>query len=352
MNSRYGITPWGSWFIDVLDSYKMGERLERGRKYANAGRVLSLELKEGRAIAKVEGNSSPFYRVAISFPPLKEAEQVYSMIEKNLPLLARISAGELPETFLQQLKKKGINLIPGRWQEMKRSCTCPDWGDPCKHMAALYYIIAREIDADPHVLFRLRGMDLSERFGKAAVHSIALPFTLTYTSEETSSTRAQERAQERAREMVELEAIPHCAELITSLLPSSPPFCGRDFAVVMAEFYHLCAGYKTWEQAESEENIAQTEHDFSRSYWTLFCPSPRAGAQIVLYAQDINGNNKRYSLYEAFEHFVQFSSEDGTDSYAFLFYLFKFLNLVCSAGAFIPYVLDENESLSIVWIPF
>jgi uncharacterized Zn finger protein/superfamily II DNA or RNA helicase len=348
MNSRYGITPWGSWFIDALDSYKMGERLERGRRYANAGRVLSLELKEGRVIAKVEGNSSPFYRVAISFPPLKEIEQVYSMIENNLPLLARISAGELPETFLQQLKKRGINLIPRRWQEMKRSCTCPDWGDPCKHMAALYYIIAREIDVDPHVLFRLRGMDLSERFGKAVVHSIAQPFTVMYTSKETSG----KREQEHARELVELEAIPHCAELITSLLPSSPSFCSRDFSVAMAEFYHKCAGYKTWERAESEEDIAQTEHDFSRSYWTLFCPSPRAGAQIVLYAQDIYGNSRRYPLYEAFEHFVQFPSEDGTASYTFLFYLFKFLNLVCSAGAFIPYVLDENESLSIIWRPF
>jgi len=342
MNSRYGVTPWGTWFIDVLDSYKMGERLDRGRRYANAGRVLSLELKEGRAIAKVEGNSAPFYRVTITFPPLKEAEKVYSMIENDPHLLARITAGELPEIFLRQLKRKGINLIPGRWQEMKRSCTCPDWGDPCKHMAALYYIIAREIDADPHVLFRLRGMDLSARFGKAAVHSITLPFTVTYSSKETS--------QERAGKPVELEAIPNCAELITSLLPSSPPFCSRDFAVVMAEFYHRCAGCQTWEQ--SEENTAQTEHDFSRSLWTLSCTTARPGAQIFLYAQDVNGDKKHYSLYEAFERFVQFSSDDGTNSYAFLFYLFKFLNLVCSAGAFIPYVLDENKSLSIIWRPF
>ena len=56
MKNRYGITPWPSWFIDVLDSYQMGERLDRGRRYANAGRVLSLELKDDRAIAKVEGN--------------------------------------------------------------------------------------------------------------------------------------------------------------------------------------------------------------------------------------------------------------------------------------------------------
>lgn len=345
MKNLYGVTPWGAWFIDVLDSYRMGERLDRGRRYANTGRVLSLELKEGRAAAKVAGNYSPFYRVAISFPPLKEAEKVYKMIENDPPLLARIASGELPETFLLRLKKKGIDLIPGRWQEMKRSCSCPDWGDPCKHMAALYYIIAREIDADPHALFRLRGMDLAARFGKEAIRGIAAPFIITYASGKKT---ARERKQS---EPPALEAIPHCGELISSLLPASPSFCERDFALVMLEFYHRSAVSRKWETAESAGDEL-TERDFSRSRWTVQCPFIRPGAEPVLYAEDINGDRKRYSVHEAFDYFVQFASEDGTESYTFLFYLFKFLNLLCSAGAFIPYVLRDDETLSIIWRPF
>jgi len=371
MKSRYGITPWGSWFIDVLDSYQMGERLNRGRNYANTGKVLSLELTEGKAIAKVKGNYKPFYKVTISFPPLKEAEQVYKLIEEDLPLLARIAAGELPEGFLQKLKKKGINLIPQRWAEMKRSCTCPDWGDPCKHMAALYYIIAREIDSDPHALFRLRGMNLAARFGKAAVHNICAPFNVSFAVKEkvikakaktprnakALSNKLKDAASlnETSRDAspLELEEIPNCGELVTSLLPPSPPFCSRDFAVVMSEFYHRCSRDQAWEQAETDEQKqAQTEHDFSRSVWTVLCKSPRPGAEPVLQAEDINGGKKRYSIYEAFERFVQFSSDDGSVSYSFLFYLFKFLNLVCSAGAFIPYVLVEDETLVIIWRPY
>ena len=382
MKSRYGITPWGSWFIDVLDSYQMGERLDRGRRYANAGRVLSLELENGRARAKVEGNYRPFYRVEISFPPLKEAEQVYKLIEDDPPLLARIAAGELPESFLQKLKKKDISLIPQRWREMKRSCSCPDYGDPCKHMAALYYIIAREIDADPHVLFRLRGMDLAERFGKAAVHQIAPPFAITFAEKEKSAKAQVSSAQaesapahlepdhleqahsEQAHSEqdrhepapLEFEEIPLCTELVTSLLPPSPPFCEKDFAIAMAEFYHRCAHYQAWESADEQDQF-DTEHQFSRSSWTLSCPNshdaePCPGAELVLQSEDINGNKKRYSPYEAFEHFVRFSSDDGTASYGFLFYLFKFLNLICSSGAFIPYVLAENETLKILWRPF
>ena len=348
MKNLYGVTPWGRWFIDVIDSYHMGERLERGRRYANAGKVLSLELNEGKAIAKVEGNYSPFYKVIISFPPLAEAEKVYKLIEKDPPLMARIAAGELPQTFLEKLKKDGTDLIPRRWRDMKRSCTCPDYGDPCKHMAALYYIIAGEIDANPHVLFRLRGMDLSNRFGKAVVHKIAPPFTVAFSKE-------QEQEKTVLNEPLEFEEIPYCAELITSLLPPEPPFCKRDFSAVMAEFYHRCASVREWESAfdEDDDSFEQTEHDFSRSVWTVNCPNLVPGVEPSLLAEDINGIKKRYTINQAFNYFVQFSSEDGTASYSFLFYLFKFLNLVCSSGAFIPFVVNnDDDTLKIIWRPF
>jgi len=360
LKNRYGITPWGKWFIDVLDSYEMGERLNRGRSYANTDKVSSLEFKDGRANAKVKGHYRPFYRVEIGFPPLKNAEQVYRMIEEDPPLLARIAAGELPESFLQKLKDKGIDLIPRKWKEMDRKCNCPDWGDPCKHMAALYYVIAREIDADPHVLFKLRGMDLADRFGKAAVHQIAPPFTITFAQKEKAAPVSAAPLATPLAQPLELAEIPNCGELISALLPVAPPFCERDFAMVMAEFYHRFALYEAWESAEiNEQNKAEIEHRFSRSRWTVLCRRDDmigekigAGAELELLEEDINGKTKRYSLHEAFNYFVHFSSEDGTESYAFLFYLFKFLNLVCTAGAFIPYVLAENENLNIVWRPF
>jgi len=386
MKNLYGVTPWGRWFVDVLDSYKMGERLDRGRRYANTGKVLSLEISEGRAAAKVEGKSSPFYKVVISFPPLEKAETVYKLIENDPPLMARIACGELPETFLHKLKDEGISLTPVRWREMKRSCTCPDYGDPCKHMAALYYIIAAEIDANPQVLFRLRGMDLARRFGKAAVYKIAPPFTVTFNDTENGKLQAEASTEKNKikedsslPETVDFEPIPYSGELITSLLQSDPPFCGRNFAAVMAEFYHRCAGNfsasgsSEWESAfaDSENIIEQSEHDFSRSVWSVHYPAgnfPEPGLEPVLQAQDINGEVKRYTLYEAFNYFVRFSQEYGTASYTFLFFLFKCLNLICSSGAFIPYVYvsgdlqssvpadddktENEEILKIIWRPF
>ncbi|MDR0316276.1 MAG: DEAD/DEAH box helicase family protein [Treponema sp.] len=344
--NRYGVTPWGSWFIEILDSYEMGARLDRGRTYANTGRVLSLDLDEGKAAAKVEGNYRPFYRVEIVFPPLKEREKVYRMIEEDPALLSRIAAGELPEEFLEKLKKAGIDLIPTRWKSMKRSCTCPDYGDPCKHMAALYYIIAREVDSDPGVLFRLRGMDLVSRFGKSAARDIPPPFVVSPAGKTSANTKTPDTA---ALAETVLCEIPHCAGLISSLLPPSPPFSDRDFAFTLSEFYHYAARFNSWDYADDTDKI---EHRFSRSRWTLRCASPGPGAEPVLEEIDIQGNKHSHSVFDAYRRFAGFSSDDGTDDYMFLFYLFKFLGLLIDACAFIPYVLTKDDRLKVIWKPY
>ncbi|MDR2490029.1 MAG: SWIM zinc finger family protein, partial [Spirochaetaceae bacterium] len=382
---KYGVTPWGAWFIDVLDGYSMGARLDRGRSYANTGKVLALELTEGKAVAKVAGNYKPFYRVTIEFPPLKEAETVYRLIEADPVLLAHIARGELPETFLQKLRKAGIDLIPRRWRDMRRSCTCPDYGDPCKHMAALYYIIAREIDADPAVLFRLRGMDLAERFGKATVREIPPPFVVSAApsaptagrkkagakagkkalvqkgGEGEPDTTAQDAAEPDTAALVEtaLGELPDCHGLITSLLPSDPPFCDRNFAFSLAEFYHRCAAGEVWVDADGGnyfETGETVEHRFSRSHWALRCDKEAGpGVLPVLEETNVRGQTYNHSIYDVWWQFSTFSGgaeTTGTSAYTFLFCLFKFIGLLLRASAFIPYVLHQNGSLRIIWRPY
>ncbi|MDR0761184.1 MAG: DEAD/DEAH box helicase family protein, partial [Treponema sp.] len=351
--SKYGVTPWGAWFIEVLNGYEMGARLDRGRTYANTGRVLSLTIETGKAIAKVKGNYLPYYRVEIDFPILKEQEQVYRMIEEDPALLARIAAGELPEEFLVKLKAEGISLIPRRWREMKRSCSCPDYGDPCKHMAALYYIIAREVDADPRVLFRLRGVDLEARFGRPMAVSLPAPFTVTAALPAALPEEPGTPPSPVVPPMpLVFGEIPHCAGLITSLLPPAPPFSDRDFALALADFYHQAARFEVWKSASAVDDTGDVEHRFSRSRWAVLCPNPAPGAEPMLQETDIQGNTTAYTLFDAYSRFVNFSSDDGTENYVFLFYLFKFLNLVCRFCAFIPFVLLEKGILKIIWKPY
>ncbi|GHV92577.1 helicase [Spirochaetia bacterium] len=377
---NYGASPWGKWFIDVLDSYEMGARLDRGRSYANTGKVLSLDISGGKAGAKVKGHYRPFYKVEIVFPPLAEKKKVFDLIEKDPALLARIAAGELPEEFLFKLKKEGISLIPRRWDEMRRSCNCPDYGDPCKHMAALYYMLAREIDADPQVLFRLRGIDLGElakRLGADLDHKPENPFAADLVPAEFKrGSREKGKKSPNAPEPILLESanpagppgtkpelaeIPHCTELILSLLPPAPVFSSRDFAVTLGEFYHQAARHSLpimffptadKHMPEAASVPVDEEHLFSHSRWTVDYPDAGPGAQPELLLESLSGEKRRYDLRDAFFRFRLFSSEEGTPSYTFLYYLFKFLGLVIDAGAYIPCPVLRNDELRVIWLVF
>ena len=101
MAQQYGVTPWGKWFLDVLDSYKMGERLARGKSYANTGKVTKIQFDGRTVTARVTGRSSPYYGVVITFPQLKNAKEVYDLIDRDPMLLSRINAGELPVELIE-----------------------------------------------------------------------------------------------------------------------------------------------------------------------------------------------------------------------------------------------------------
>ncbi|MDR3311911.1 MAG: DEAD/DEAH box helicase family protein, partial [Spirochaetaceae bacterium] len=358
--AAYGLTPWGALFIGALGRYDVNERLNRGRRYANAGHVVEANFAATTVNARVKGSYRPFYQVTITFPELGASQkaEVERIVEENPALLARIAAGELPEELLTLFEERGVSLMPKRWSDMKRVCTCPDSGDPCKHMAAVYYIIAREIDADPHTLFRLRGINnlaasggvccspeesalpginVQRRIGDGAANEITPPLGLAKTLSPSPAPEVP-------------GGMANCVGLITSLLPRSPVFCARDFAVTLAEFYHQAVRNVHWRMAGDDP---AREHRFSRSTWGLHGTSSAHSVDaLLLTRQGIDGRTERLSPYDAFVFFREFAGDEGSPSYRYLFYLFKFLNVLCAACAFIPAPSVEKGTLKIIWKPF
>ena len=162
----YGQTVWGEYFLDALHSfYGYDARVARGRAYASRGNVFDLKINR-KIKAKVQGNYRPYYNVTLKFKPfdVEEKEKIYALIDKNPLILASILNGELPKNFLDIIKKENISLFPKNFDELERSCSCPDWGDPCKHMASVYYMLALMIDNDPFLLFKIRGVDLIKHY--------------------------------------------------------------------------------------------------------------------------------------------------------------------------------------------
>ncbi|MDR0872643.1 MAG: SWIM zinc finger family protein, partial [Prevotellaceae bacterium] len=392
---QYGVTPWGKWFLDTLFSFGYEERLARGKSYANTGKVEALNISDGKVTAKIKGHYMPYYKVSVEFSPLppEKQKQVEQILHGSPAYLVSITQGNLPEDFYKKIKSEHIPLVPEKWGEMKRSCNCPDYGDPCKHMAALFYVLIQEIDTDPALIFRLRGIDLDKivkQFGVSSninikedsYHSINTRDSILNRTLEPPFVIKDFLYTEGLKSDIHPTApvfteIPHFTSLITSLLPPQPTFCTeRDFAVVFAEFYHHHARWGLHDDTailSDEKKLEETQHSFSRSKWRIVNRNNNEkfelGSQIIFIQEDIQGNLIKHNLYDVFRFFRSFSDSsnfEATMDYQFLFYLFKYLNLLIISGAFIPCPVIINtttneksktpeiqcQTLKIIWLAY
>jgi uncharacterized Zn finger protein len=155
---------WSRRFIDVLESFGMSGRLARGRNYARRGQVLGFEISCGYVTAQVQGSRPKPYRVRIQVTPLTTPQwrRVEHALAGQALFRAKLLAGEMPREIEQVFVDCGTPLFP-RWaRDMEMSCSCPDWEVPCKHLAAVCYVLAEAFDADPFGILAWRGRDREE----------------------------------------------------------------------------------------------------------------------------------------------------------------------------------------------
>lgn len=154
-----GETWWAKRWIQVLEGFGIGSRLKRGKLYARAGQVLSLDVLETGVKAKVQGSRQIPYDVSMQFGRLSDAEweKVIRSFNGQPILLAKLLAGELPPEAEEVFTAAGGHLFPANYWELRAHCSCPDQSNPCKHLAAVFYLLADAFDTDPFLLFTLRG---------------------------------------------------------------------------------------------------------------------------------------------------------------------------------------------------
>ncbi|MBQ9273383.1 MAG: DEAD/DEAH box helicase [Succinivibrio sp.] len=166
MHTQYGTTWWGQRWLDALSGIDLANRIPRGQTYANTGRVMKLEtdVRRGLIKARVKGNYDPFYSVKIGLKPFTEKERatLISAIAKSPVVLARLSARELDPKVEEIAAAHQISIFPRSWKDLDLHCSCPDYAVPCKHLAAVIYKVSQEIDANPFIIFELRGLDIIE----------------------------------------------------------------------------------------------------------------------------------------------------------------------------------------------
>jgi uncharacterized Zn finger protein len=155
---------WSRRFIGVLESFGMTGRLQRGRSYARRGQVLEFSLATGKVAARVQGSRPQPYKVTITVLPLTTAQwrEVESRLAAQALFRARLLAGEMPAEIEQVFADAGTPLFPRSSRDLEMRCSCPDWEVPCKHLAAVCYVLAEAFDDDPFALLAWRGQGRDE----------------------------------------------------------------------------------------------------------------------------------------------------------------------------------------------
>ena len=159
-----GDTWWSQRFIAVLESLGLGSRLQRGKRYARAGQVLQMEIAPGRVTASVQGSRARPYRVSIKTDVLTPVEwdKAESVMAASATFLAKLLAGEMPEEIEEAFTGASGPLFPGSADGLDSACSCPDWENPCKHIAAVYFLLAEAFDQDPFLILAWRGRGRAE----------------------------------------------------------------------------------------------------------------------------------------------------------------------------------------------
>jgi len=155
---QFGEHWWARRWIAVLESFGWSNRLQRGRTYARKGQVMNIDVRPGRVTARVQGSRRKPYTVHIEIVPLSDNqwERAIDAMAGQALFAAQLLAGEMPPEIEQTFQAAGVSLFPTS-HDVVMSCSCPDWAVPCKHIAAVYYLLGEEFDRDPFLLFTLRG---------------------------------------------------------------------------------------------------------------------------------------------------------------------------------------------------
>ncbi len=228
----YGKTWWGTQWLNSLSQIDYDNRLPRGRTYANKGAVTKIEIQHGNIHARVKGSRPRPYDVAIKVPamPQQQIKTLLDAVALDPVIISKMLNRELDPAVLEHAQKFQVAIFPTRWTDLSMSCSCPDWAVPCKHLAAVIYLISREIDGNPFLVFSLKGVDLAqelvarhisiEQESKATLPTVEALLNLPHQHEPL----VEDMAGLQDYSVLDYSILPDLAASLVSVLPANPTF--------------------------------------------------------------------------------------------------------------------------------
>ena len=261
----YGTTWWGKQWLQALSNIDYSNRLPRGKTYANKGLAHDLEVWGNDITAKVTGTQAKPYKVTISVPKFdaNTRERLLQLVTDNPLFLSKLLNRELPPELNEACLAEGIHIFPRRWDDLKGACSCPDWAVPCKHMAAVFYLIANEIDKNPFLVFDLHGFDLVaalQESGYTEETGETVPILQwSALQQDVVADNAEFTFVEEQFAALDFSQIPDCRDNLLRLLTEKPVFFPEgDFKKILTSGYkNISAGLEKSALPASELSTEQ-----------------------------------------------------------------------------------------------
>ena len=157
----FGSSWWARRWLQTLEEFQIGSRLDRGRSYARRGQVMSIDVQPGGVTARVQGSRARPYDVSIEVRTISSPdwERLQAAMAEQPIIAATLLSGRMPDNIEDTFRTVGLSMFPDRQDDLETDCSCPDWSNPCKHIAAVYLLLGEEFDRDPFLIFRMRGME-------------------------------------------------------------------------------------------------------------------------------------------------------------------------------------------------
>ena len=266
---EFSRTWWGQKFITAIESFTDSARLGRGRSYARGGKILDFAVNKGEIAATVRGSINPYFGVytepryhtvvEIRAIAKKDWSKIIQNMATNASFVSKLLLDEVPENIESSFREVNQNLLPRSESDFQTSCSCPDYSNPCKHIAGLCYRFASELDEDPFLIFELRGLTKEQlhrelaktSLGRALIAGLKTeelapePITSYYTKPEikqlNTATTLKEFWQGKTVEpqLIERSRETNISAILVKKAGDFPEFWHRDtsFVATMEELY-------------------------------------------------------------------------------------------------------------------
>lgn len=361
MRKTYGNTWWGKQWLNALKNIDYSNRLPRGRTYANKGAAKNIQIKENLISALVQGSRRKPYKVDFEIPLFtpKEKSTIVEVITSNPLYLSQLLNRQLPTRLFQALKTKDIALFPASWSNISGECSCPDWAVPCKHMAAVLYLVANEIDKNPFLVFQLHGFDLFEALeeeGYAAAGTREIQFTKnTSLWLADPAVNSKNVWDEEVFQQFDLSTIPSSKDNLIAILNEKPVFFpDGNFKTILDKAYTKIAkqlSKKKVNQAEEIEHflldtIEKVEIILDHKLNLLQCCFRDSSGEEVLSFDELD------ELSSWLEILPPTHLSYASPSLKMLHLAWLFANKLAQQSAIIPQLIQVSEDYyKIRWIP-